>query len=51
VDQYRVLYVWDREHDGGYTRVGMGRLHVDTSIEPPLHDMRDLVTDTEGTGQ
>ena len=39
---YRVLYVWDREHDGGYTRAGMGLLHIDSSTEPPLKDLAVL---------
>lgn len=41
-NDYRVIWLWDREHDGGYTRAGLGLLHPDTSVEPPYHDMRPL---------
>jgi len=45
--KYRVLFVWDREHDGGYTRAGIGLLHVDSSTEPPAHDMEDQLDDPD----
>jgi hypothetical protein len=45
---YRVLFVWDREHDGGYTRVGIGLLHIDSSTEPPLEDRHDQIDDPVG---
>jgi hypothetical protein len=45
--KYRVLFIWDREHDGGYCRVGIGLLRVDSSVEPPAHDMEDQLDDPD----